>query len=105
MAMRPARRISVQNGNDFQICASMEKARASVGSLSQFGPSMPVILKIRVLMTPHSGLSMKRIDKMVGMDGTAQGRMKMTDSALIHQRVFRKNPDRNSAIIILTFTA
>src|SRR4051812_21490836 len=80
MAMRPASKINVQKGRDFQMWASMEKDRASVGSLSQLGPSMPVALKIRVLMTPHSGLSMKRIDKMVGMEGTAQGRIKITDS-------------------------
>ena len=52
-------------------------------------------------MTPHSGLSMKRIDRMVGIDGTAQGRMKSTDSTLIHQRVCTKKPDRNSATTIL----
>ena len=29
---------------------------------------------------------MKRTDRMVGIDGTAQGRMKMTDSHLIQPR-------------------
>src|SRR3954471_6015507 len=84
--MRPAIRIRVQNGSDFQMCISIENDSASVGSFSQLGPSMPVKRKISVLMTPHSGFSMKRTDRMVGMDGTAQGMMNSTDSALIHQR-------------------
>ncbi len=75
---------------------------ATVGSLSQFGPSSPVSLKISVLTTPHSGLNMKRTDRMVGIDGTAQGRMNSTDSHLIQGRCWAKKPDRNSAIIILT---
>ena len=44
---------------------------------------------------------MKRIDRMVGIDGTAQGRMNSSDSHLIHVRACTKNPDRNSATIIL----
>jgi hypothetical protein len=75
MARRPASRISVQNGRLFQMCISIEKPSASVGSFSQFGPSSPVSLKMVLLITPHSGLSMKRTDRMVGIDGTAQGRM------------------------------
>src|SRR6185503_12320105 len=73
MARRPAIRIRVQNGNDFHTCISIEKLNASVGSLSQFGPSSPVRRKIVVLITPHSALSMKRTDRMVGIEGTAQG--------------------------------
>ena len=42
IASRPAIRIRVQNGSDFQMCISIEKISASVGSLSQFGPSRPV---------------------------------------------------------------
>ncbi len=84
---------------------SMENDKASVGSLSQFGPSRPVRRKIVELMTPHSGLSMKRTDRMVGMEGTAHGRMNSTDSALIHQRVLMKKPDSTSATIILTLMA
>ena len=105
IAMRPASRIRVQKGSDFQMCASIENDSASVGSLSQFGPSKPVSLKIRVLITPHSGLSMKRIDRMVGIEGTAHGRMNTSDSHLTHQRVLRKKPERNSATIIFRFTA
>jgi hypothetical protein len=48
-------------------------------------------------MIPHSGLSMKRSDRMVGIDGTAQGRMKSSDSHLIQGRVRMKNPERKSA--------
>src|SRR6266480_7825041 len=73
MASLPAIRISVQNGSDFQMCTRIAIPRASLGSLSQLGPSAPVNLKIRWLTTPHSGLSMTRIDKIVGIDGTAQG--------------------------------
>ncbi len=53
------------------------------------------------LITPHSGLSMKRTDRMVGIDGTAHGRMKSTDSHLIHQRDCTKKPDSTSATTIL----
>ncbi len=38
IASRPATRISVQNGSDFQMCTSIAIDSASVGSLSQFGP-------------------------------------------------------------------
>ena len=44
---------------------------------------------------------MKRTDRMVGIDGTAQGRMNSTDSHLIQARCWTKKPDRNSAISIL----
>ena len=43
---------------------------------------------------------MKRTDRMVGIDGTAHGRMNSTDSHLIHERSWIKKPDRNSATII-----
>src|SRR6516225_540038 len=83
IASRPATRISVQKGSDFQMCITIEKVSASVGSFSQFGPSAPEKRKISWLMTPHSGLSMKRTDRMVGIDGTAHGRMKITERILI----------------------
>jgi len=69
------------------MCINMENVNARVGSFNQFGPSRPVRRKMVALITPHSGLSMKRTDKMVGMEGTAQGRMNRADRALIHQRV------------------
>src|SRR6266446_1086344 len=73
MASRPAIRISVQNGSDFQMCTSIAIPSASVGALSQWRPQTPVNLKRWWLTTPHSGLSMNRIDRIVGMDGTAHG--------------------------------
>src|SRR3989449_2830828 len=101
MARRPAIRISVQNGSDFQMCIRIAIASAIAGSLSQFGPSKPVKRKIRALIIPHSGLSMKRTDRIVGIDGTAQGRMNTSDSHLIQVRACTKKPDRNSAMTIL----
>ena len=101
IASRPVIRIRVQNGSDFQMWTPIAMVSATVGSLSQFGPSSPVNLKISVLTTPHSGLNMKRTERMVGIEGTAQGRMNSTDSHLIQGRCWAKKPDRNSAIIIL----
>src|SRR5487761_2533655 len=68
IARRPAIRMRVQNGSDFHTCISIARPSASVGLLSQLGPSAPVSLKISVLTTPHSGLSMKRTDRIVGID-------------------------------------
>src|SRR6202045_3373088 len=54
IASRPAIRIRVQNGSDFQMCTKIAIDSSSDGSLSQFGPSSPVNLKITWLITPHS---------------------------------------------------
>src|SRR5688572_7680596 len=105
MARRPAIRIRVQNGSDFQMCVSMARPRPMRGSLSQFGPSAAVSLKITVFTTPHSGLNMKRIEKMVGIDGTAQGSRNSTDSQRIHTRSCTKKPDSHSASTNFRFTA
>src|SRR5437763_15771229 len=78
---------------------------ASHRSFNQLGPSSPVSLKITGLTTPHSGFSMKRIERIVGIDGTAHGRMKSTDSHLIHGRAVTKKPDSASATIILMLIA
>ena len=48
---------------------------------------------------------MKRNERMVGIDGTAHGRMNSSDSHLIHVLAWTKKPDRNSAITILTLIA
>ena len=48
---------------------------------------------------------MKRNDRIVGIDGTAHGRMNSTDSQRIHGRVLAKKPDRNSASAIFTLIA
>src|SRR6202140_764153 len=101
IASRPVIRIRVQNASDFQMGPKIAIHKASVGSLSQFGPSSPVSLKISWLITPHSGLSMKRTDRMVGIEGTAHGRMNSTDSHLIQERSWMKKPDKNSATTIL----
>ena len=45
---------------------------------------------------------MKRTDRMVGIDGTAQGSTNSTASHFTHQRFWVKKPDRNSAITIFT---
>src|SRR6188472_4012565 len=96
IASLPAIMIIVQNGRLFQTWTSIAIDSASHRSLSQLGPSSAVSLKISWLITPHSGLSMKRIDRIVGIDGTAHGRMNSTDSHLIHGRAVTKKPDRNS---------
>ena len=48
---------------------------------------------------------MKRSDMMVGIDGTAQGRMNSTESHLIQVRAWMKKPDSSSATIIFTLIA
>src|SRR3569832_108012 len=105
IARRPATRISVQNGSDFHTCMTIENVSARAGSFSQFGPSAPVSRKMVLLITPHSGLSMKRTDRIVGIDGTAHGRMNSTERILIHQRSFTKKPESTSAITILMLIA
>src|SRR5260370_7181517 len=81
----------------------MEGLRA--GGLSGLGASICVRGKMSELTTPHSGFRMKRIEKMVGIDGAAQGMMKMTLSQRIHTRSCTKKPERNSARRNLRFTA
>ena len=105
MDMRPASKIKVQKGKDFQMCMTMEKDKARVVSLSQLGPSKPVSWKIWVLITPHSGFSMKRTDKMVGIEGRAQGKMNNKDMALIHHLLCKKKPDKTMAMTIFTLMA
>ena len=58
-----------------------------------------------LLITPHSGLSMKRTESMVGIDGTAQGRMNTAEMSLIHQRSTTKKPESTSATTILRLIA
>ena len=57
------------------------------------------------LITPHSGLNMKRIEKMVGIDGTAQGSRNSTDIQRIQARSCTKKPDSHSASRNFRFTA
>src|SRR3954467_7005257 len=100
MARRPASRMRVQNGSDFQIWTTIDSDRASAGSFSQFGPSSVVSEKMIWLITPHSGLSMKRTEMIVGIEGTAHGRTNSTDRIFTHQRLWVKKPETNSAITI-----
>src|SRR5438128_9689185 len=104
MASRPVTRMSVQNGSDFQMWTAPAMENAIQRSLSQFGPSTWKSLKMRLLTRPHSGFSMKRKERMVGMEGTAQGRMNITDSTRIQVRSCTKKPDRKSASRNLTLT-
>lgn len=48
---------------------------------------------------------MKRTDKMVGIEGRAQGKMNSKDKALIHHCLFKKNPDKTMAMTIFTLMA
>ena len=48
---------------------------------------------------------MKRTDKMVGIDGRAQGKMNKSDRALIHHLLCKKKPDNTMAMAILTLMA
>src|SRR6185295_1684008 len=105
IASRPAIRISVQKGSAFQMCTTIAIVRPSVGSLSQFGPSSAVRRNQTELIRPHSGFSMKRIEKIVGIAGTAHGMMKITDSQRIHRRSWTKKPERYSASRNLRLTA
>src|SRR6218665_3158980 len=105
IASRPATRISGQNGSDLHTCTTIAKLSASAGPLRQFGPSAPVSRKMVLLITPRSGLSMKRIDKMVGIDGIAQGRMKIAETILIHQRDCTKKPESSNAMSIFRLIA
>src|SRR5437899_5603119 len=87
------------------MCTSIAIAIASCGLVSQLGPSSDVSRKMSELTSPHSGLSMKRMEKMVGMAGTAQGMMKITDSQRIHLFSWTKKPDRYRASRNFRFTA
>src|SRR6266850_2463537 len=105
IARRPATRISVQKGSAFQMCTTIAITMASGGLVSQLGPSIWNQRKRSEFTTPHSGLSMKRIEKIVGIAGTAQGMMKITDSQRIQARSCTKKPERNSAMANFTLTA
>ena len=48
---------------------------------------------------------MKRIEKIVGIAGTAHGMMKITESQRIQRRSCTKKPERKSASMNFTFTA
>ena len=57
-----------------------------------------------MLRKPHSPFSIQWIEMNVEICGTAQGRMKISSSAFIHQPGRMKKPDRSKARNIFTFT-
>lgn len=59
-----------------------------MGSTSRHGPSMPKSSHNNPLSMPHSEFSIQRKEKMVGTDGTADGKRKITESHRIHLRVW-----------------
>ena len=71
--------------------------KASSGCTSHHGPSMPNRSQRRPLSIPHSELSIQRNEKIVGIEGTAQGRMKITLSQRIQGRCRAKKPDSSRA--------
>src|SRR3954453_19211171 len=101
---RPETMIRVQNGRYFQIWTTMMAPRARFGSSSQFGPSIWKYLNRMLLIMPHSALSIQRNDRIVGIDGIAQGRMKMKLTQRTQRAEWTKNPDSNRARTILTLT-
>ena len=64
--------------------------KARSGLTSHHGPSMPNRVQSRLLNIPHSEFSIQRNEKIVGIDGTAQGRMKITLSQRTHGRTEAK---------------
>jgi len=97
IAIRPARRIRVQNGRYFQMWTVITEPKARCGRTSHQGASMPNQYQRMLLSMPHSEFSIHRNDRMVGIEGTAQGRMKMMDSQRIQGLVEAKKPDSSNA--------
>jgi len=98
MASRPVSRIRVQNGSDFQMWTPIRHGQRTRRIVEQVRAVLAGCeLKISVLTTPHSGLNMKRTERMVGIDGTAQGRMNSTDSHLIQGRCCAKEAGQETA--------
>ncbi len=73
--------------------------------MSQPGPSTPNHLKMSAFTIPHSGLSIHRKERIVGIDGAAQASRNSTDSHRTQRASWRKNPERPSAMNIFRFTA
>ena len=72
--MRPASRMTVQNGIHFQICEAMTEPSASQREVSsQPGPSMWKRSHSVLLIKPHWPFSIQWIERKVGSAGTAQG--------------------------------
>jgi hypothetical protein len=79
---------------------------ARSGSSSQPGPGNTPKTPNRMLLTiPHSELSIQRNDRMVGIEGTAHGRMKTIDTQRIQRCGCTNRPDTMRASRSLRFTA
>src|SRR6202045_2446352 len=102
--MRPASRITVQNGVHFQTWEKIAEPRASQRELSQDGPSTPNKIYSALLTSPHSPFSIQWIEIKVGSAGTAQGSTKINSRAFVHQPGRIKKPDSISARKSFTFT-
>src|SRR5215470_350392 len=89
--MRPASRMTVQNGVHFQTWEKMAEPRASQRELSQDGPSTPNRIHSALLTNPHSPFSIQWMEMKVGNAGTAQGSTKIISNALFHQPGRQKN--------------
>ena len=103
--MRPASRITVQNGIHFQMCDVMTAPSASQREVSsQPGPLMPKTFHRKLLSRPHSPFSIQWIEMNAGSAGSAHGSTKTSSSALTHQPRRMKKPDSSSATNIFRFT-
>src|SRR5437764_7218061 len=104
MDIRPASRMTVQNGVHFQTCEKIAEPSANHRELSQDGPSTPNTIHRKLLTKPHSPFSIQWIEMKVGSAGTAQGSTNTSKSAFVHQPGRMKKPDSNSARNSFTFT-
>src|ERR1043166_8038766 len=103
--MRPASRITVQNGIHFQICDQITEPSASQREVSsQPGPSTPKKTHSMLLIRPHWPLSIQWIEMNEGSAGTAHGSTKISNSHFTHQARRMKKPDISSAPNIFRFT-
>src|SRR5215469_3041897 len=102
--IRPASRITVQNGSHFQTWEQTAEPSARQRELSQDGPSAPKTIHKKLLSRPHSPFSIQWIEIKLGNAGTAHGRTKIISSPLTHQPGRMKKPDSRSAKNSLRFT-
>src|SRR5437588_6300633 len=92
MDIRPASRMTVQNGVHFQTCENTAEPSANHRELSQDGPSTPNTIHRKLLIRPHSPFSIQWIEMKVGRAGIAQGNTKTSKSAFVHQPGRIKSP-------------
>src|SRR6266851_8745878 len=103
--IRPASRITVQNGVHFQTWEKIAEPKASQRELSQDGPgSIPNMIYSPLLISPHSPFSIQWIEMKVGSAGIAHCRTKIISSTFTHHPGRMKNPDSIRAKNSFTFT-